>query len=257
LIRALQDFDVGQFIFSSTLLVMKSREQARAPLTEASPTQAEWDYPRSKLETEQVLREERGEIPVVVLRLAGVYDEAGHSLPLTQQIRRIYEKQLESHVYPGDTSCGQSFLHLDDLVSCVGQVIRARGQLDRWEMFLIGEPEVLSYARLQDELGRLIHDRKWTTLRIPKPVAKAGAWAQEKLPGKNPFIKPWMIDLADQHYPVEIQRARERLDWQPKHSLRTSLKPMVDELKRDPIAWYEENGLPLPKELEEAAAGRT
>jgi hypothetical protein len=31
-----------------------------------------------------------------------------------------------------------------------------------------------------------------------KAVAKAGAWVQDQIPGvEEPFIKPWMIDLAD------------------------------------------------------------
>jgi hypothetical protein len=44
-------------------------------------------------------------------------------------------------------------------------------------VFLLAEPDVMSYEELQDQLGRLIHGREWPTIRIPKPVDKAGAWA--------------------------------------------------------------------------------
>src|SRR5262245_16560705 len=30
---------------------------------------------------------------------------------------------------------------------------------------------------------------------------------------EEPFIKPWMIDLADDHYELEISRDRALLDW--------------------------------------------
>jgi len=37
----------------------------------------------------------------VLLRVAGVYDDYCHSLPLSHQIQRIYERALTSHVFPG------------------------------------------------------------------------------------------------------------------------------------------------------------
>ena len=253
LIRALDTFEVEQFIFSSSLLVMQPVEAGEPALTEASPTRAEWDYPRSKLEAEQVLHDERGRIPVVVLRIAGVYDERGHSLPIGQHIRRIYEKQLESYFFPGNTEHGQPFIHLDDLTACVTRTIERRRELDPWEVFLIAEPEVLSYETLQETLGLLIHGKEWPTIRIPKTAARAGAWLKEKVPGAGEsFIKPWMVNLADQHYPVRVTRASERLGWSPVHRLRDALAPMVDRLKRDPRGWYQEHKFPLPADLQEA-----
>jgi hypothetical protein len=65
----------------------------------------------------------------------------------------------------------------------------------------------------------LIHGEEWPAIRIPKAVAKAGARAQENILGQETFIKPWMIDLADTHYPVEIERARGRLGREPRHRL--------------------------------------
>ena len=76
----------------------------------------------------------------------------------------------------------------------------------------------MGYEELQDELGELIHGKEWPTIRIPKVVAKAGAWVQEKLaPDEEhkPFIKPWMIDLADDHYAAMIIHAQTKLDWEP------------------------------------------
>jgi nucleoside-diphosphate-sugar epimerase len=240
-----QNFEVEQFVFSSSLLVMQPQEE-EGPLTESSRTEAEWAYPQSKLRAEEVIREQRGEIPAVILRIAGVYDEQCHSLPVSQQIARIYEKQMESFVFPGDTSHGQALVHLDDLADCFAKVVERRKQLDDEEMFLIAEPDVMSYDELQDRIGELVHDREWPTLRIPKAVAKAGAYVQDKLSGEDdqPFIKPWMIDVADDHYPVSIDRARSRLGWDPQHRLRQTLPTMIEFLKNDPEAFYRVNKLP-------------
>jgi nucleoside-diphosphate-sugar epimerase len=40
---------------------------------------------------------------------------------------------------------------------------------------------------------------------------------------EDPFIKPWMIDFADDHYALDVSRARTPLGWYPKHSLREAL----------------------------------
>lgn len=253
LLRALHESsEPEQFVFSSSLLVMKPASEGSV-LGESSPVQAEWDYPRSKLAAEAAIQEERGDLPVVVLRIAGAYDEGGHSPPVTQQIWRIREKTLESFLFPGNRSHGQSFVHLDDVARCLRRVVDRRGALDPYEIFLIGEPEVLSYGELQDRIGELLHGHEWPTLRIPAPVARAGAWVKEKTPlgGDETFIKPWMIDLADAHYPVTIERARERLGWEPEHRLGETLPRMIERLQRDPKAWYEENGLPLDGEGDE------
>jgi nucleoside-diphosphate-sugar epimerase len=246
LLRGLQMFQVEQFVFSSTLLVMKPVEEEGEIITEQSPVESDeeaWDYPRSKLEAERAIRMERGSIPAVVLRIAGVYDEECHSIPLAQQIARIYEKRLESYFFPGDADHGQAFVHLDDLVDLFQQVVEMRFELGSREVFLIAEPDVMSYEELQEQLGELIHGEEWPAIRIPKAVAKAGAWAQENILGQESFIKPWMIDLADTHYPVEIERARIRLGWEPHHRLRDTLSKMIGSLKQDPQRWYEINGL--------------
>ena len=73
LLRELQAFTVEQFVFASTHIVMKPAEEGEV-ITESSPVDPAWDYPKSKLEAEQVIRNERGRIPAVILRLAGVYD---------------------------------------------------------------------------------------------------------------------------------------------------------------------------------------
>lgn len=247
LLRKLQELEVQQFVFSSSLLVMKPVEPGET-LTESSATEAEWDYPQSKLDAEQAIANERGDIPGVSLRIAGIYDERCHSLPIAQQIRRIFEKQLESHFFPGKEEHGQSFLHLEDLVRLVRHVIERRDALKGYEVFLVGEPDVVSYGELQDRFGELIHGKEWTTIRVPKPMAKAGAWMKDKVTDEEAFIQPWMVDIADAHYPVSIAKAERQLEWSPRHRLRDVLPKMVEHLLEDPKRWYEENGLPWPED---------
>jgi hypothetical protein len=110
----------------------------------------------------------------------------------------------------------------------------------------------MSYRDLQDEIGRLIRGEEWTTVWIPKFVAKAGAWAKGVISrDEGAFIKPWMIDLADAHYPVSIAHAQQKLGWRPQHRLRSTLQEIIARLRKDPARWFEVNKLPVPDDLRE------
>jgi nucleoside-diphosphate-sugar epimerase len=257
LLNALQEFEVEQFIFSSSLLVMKSTLPGRV-LTENSPLEGEWDYPRSKIMAERVIHQFRGSIPVVILRIAGIYDEFGHSPPICNQIDRIYQKKLESHFYPGDPNRGQEFVHLDDAIEAFFLTILKRKELSEKEVFLIGEPDVMTYGELQDRVGELIHKKEWATYRIPKPIAKLGAWGKNKIAkDKNkPFVKPWMVDMADAHYAISIERAKNKLGWIPENRLRDTLPRIIGFLLEDPADWYQQNKIEPPDRLRGADMNR-
>lgn len=250
LLRGLRSFRVEQFIFSSTMLVHAPCEPGQR-IYEDWPLDPRWDYPKSKVETERLILTEHGETPIVLLRIAGVYDDLCHSIPLAQQMQRIYERRLTSHVFPGHISHGQAFLHLDDLIDAFLLIVERRVQLPPELTLLLGEPETLSYDELQHTFGRLIHNEEWETREIPKSMARAGAWFQENLPlTEEPFIKPWMIDFADDHYALDITRARTVLGWEPKRNLRDTLPKMVAALKAEPQAWYRVNKLEPPAKLQ-------
>ena len=254
LLRMLRDFEVEQFIFSSTDLVYAPSGPGKR-LNEESPLDPKWPYPKSKVETEKVIHAERGRIPTVILRIAGVYDDLCDSIPLAQQIQRIYEHDITGYLYPGDVSAGrQAYVHNDDVVDAILLAVARRNELPAEVMLTIGESESLSYDELQRAFGQLIYNVEWKTHAVPKIFAKAGAWAQEKLPlGRPPFIKPWMVDLATDNVELDITRARTVLGWVPKHSLRATLPKMIPALKADPWTWYRENEIKPPLWLRELA----
>ncbi|MDP8994591.1 MAG: NAD-dependent epimerase/dehydratase family protein [Pseudomonadota bacterium] len=262
LLRALQRFEVEQFVYASTMLVHAPCQPGQR-IDEDWPIGPRWAYPRSKAAAEAAAREEKGHIPLLILRLAGVYDEETMVPTLAQQIARIYERDFQSYFYSGDTDVGQSMLHREDMVDAFRRAVDRRRELPRECALLIGEPGAVGYDALQDEIGYLIHGREdWPTLRLPKAVAAAGAWAQEKLEpvipdsidkGEEPFVKPFMVRMADDHYALDVSRARDLLGWVPGHRLKTELPAMIANLKRDPLNWYRANGVTPPEWLEQAA----
>lgn len=253
LLEHLRAFDLQQFIFASTMLVHRPCQLGER-IDEGWPVEPTWPYPQSKLRTEQLLRERHGETPLVTLRIAGVYDDLCHSLPLSHQIQRIFERRLTGQVFPGNIHHGQAMLHLADLTDAMARVVDQRAELPGQSVLLLGEPDVLSYDELQRTIARHLHHEDWQTHEIPKSLAKAGAWVQGRVPvGEEPFIKPWMIDRADDHYALDVTRAMRWLAWQPHQRLQSVLPKMLSALKEDPVGWYREHKLEMPGWLEESA----
>ncbi len=265
LLAALQEFEVEQFVYASTMLV-HAPTRPGLPIDEEAALQASWPYPQSKLETEQVVREHHGAIPYVLLRIAGMYTDRCGSPFLAHQIQRIYERHFTANLYAADPAVGQSFIHIDDLIDAFVGLVQRRDKLPDELPLLIGEPQVMSYEAMQNRLAYLIHgETDWETRQVPGPLAKAGAWMQNKaaelIPdsidkGEEPFIKPYMVEMADQHYEIDVSRARDLLGWQPKRSLHETLATMVDALRADPLTWYREHDLIAPAWLAAAKEQR-
>lgn len=242
LVRALRGMQVDQFVFASTILVHAPTEPGR-PIDEDWPIDPATPYPQSKVEAEDVLRAERGEMPVVILRCAGVYSDDGGAAFLAQQIANIFEQRMISRLYPGKLESGQPYLHIDDLVTAIAQAVERRAELPPATTLLIGEPETMSYGDLQARIGELIHGEPWDTREIPSEFAELGQWLQEDVLDLDPFIQPWMIDQASYHLELDIARAKKLLGWTPKHALRETLPTMIAGLKEDPAGWYRRNKL--------------
>ncbi len=262
LLRVLRGFEVEQFVYASTMLVHAPCRPGER-ISETQPIDPRWAYPKSKAAAEKVIKAEHGSIPYVLLRLAGIYDECSMVPTMAHQMARIYDRSFESYFYSGSPLVGQSMLHRDDMLDAFRRTIDRRHELQDEAEILVGEPDAIGYDALQDELGYLIHGQEdWPTLRVPKRVAAAGAWAQDKLEpvipdaidqGEDPFIRPFMVYMADDHYALDISRARELLGWEPKRRLKEVLPAMVANLKSDPLGWYKRNEVTPPQWLAELA----
>ena len=255
LLRALRAFDVEQFVYASSMLVHAPCQPGER-IDESQPIDPRWAYPRSKAAAEEVVRLEHGRIPSVNLRLAGVYDEQTLVPTMAQQFARVYERDMQSYFYSGSTLVGQAMLHRDDMLDAFRRTIDRRLTLPAETAILVGEADAMGYDALQDRLGTLLHGTKdWPTVQVPKAVAAAGLWAQSKLEplipdavdkGQAPFVRPFMAEMADDHYALDTRRARELLGWEPRHRFKDTLPSLVQTLKDDPPGWYRRNGVTPP-----------
>ena len=261
ILGALQDFEVEQFVYSGTMLVHAPGRPGE-PIDETKEIDPRWAYPKSKAAAEEVIRAEHGQIPYVLLHLAGLYDETTSVPTMANQMARIYERDFQSYLYSGSVLVGQAMVHREDMLDAFRRTVDRRGSLPPDAVILIGEERAIGYDALQDELGYLFHGEKdWPTLRLPKVLAAAGAWAQNILEpvvpdsfdkGERPFIRPFMVMMADDHYELDTSRARALLEWRPRHRLKDELPRLIATVKKDPKAWYAANKLTPPEFVAEA-----
>lgn len=242
LLQALRGFEVEQFVFASSMLVHAPTRPGQ-PIDEDAPLDPKLPYRASKIRTEKLLREAHDGIPVVFVRPAGVYDDRGHAVFLAHQIARIHERKLNSRVYPGSLDRGQPFLHLDDLVAALLAIVARRRSLPPELPLLLAEETTPTFRELQHDIGCLVHGEDWQTRAIPPGLARAGAALEDRVLDEDPFIRPWMVAVAGDHYELDISRAKRLLDWQPRRALRETLPRIIAALKADPPAWYRANRL--------------
>ncbi len=218
LLRALRHMKVDQIVYSGTMLVYEAGAPGRR-IDENAPLNPKWVYPRSKAAAEKVLRDGHNGTPLVLLQLAGLYDDVKLGPTLAHQVARIYERKLESHFYSGSQNAAQSMVHAEDMAKAFRAAVDRRQHLKEEVTILIGEPDPPSYAELQDEIGELLFGEAWSTQSVPASVAAAGAWIEEataKVAGqKKPFLRPYMMGMASDNYSLDIGRARRLLDWRP------------------------------------------
>ncbi len=196
-----------------------------------------------KAETETLIQDRRGAIKSVILRFAGVYDEDCRAAFIAQQIARIFERLPTAYLFTGDITHGQPYLHRDELVDAVVRTVDRRAELPDETVLLIGEEETPSYQEMQERIGHLAHGERWRTLSLPKGVTKLGSWVQTEVLAQETDIKPWIVENSDDHYELDISRARELLGWTPRHNLMDTLPEMIKRLKADPTDWYAINRL--------------
>lgn len=262
LLQALSDYEVERFIYASTMLVHRPAAPG-IKITEATPLEPKWIYPQSKYRAEKIVAARAGTTPYTILRLAGLYDDMSAVPTLAQQIARIYERDVKGHFYAGNAGVGQAFIHRDDMADAFKRVIDRRARLPVKNILLIGEDMSPSYEALQNRIGALLYGtERWRTLRLPAPVAKAAAWVEEKAEpivpddfdqGEKPFIRPFMIDQASDHYELDISRAKAQLDWSPRHRILDDLEELIANLRANPARWYRINDITPPDWLQVSA----
>ncbi len=217
LMRAARKAGVRRFVFASSLLVYGGQ---REPIDASTPAAPRIGYGRAKVEAEQALIREAGDdVALALLRLPHVYGA-----------RSFLFDQLAAFAlpFPGDGTNVYSHLHVGDAAELVIEVA-ARGWTGTSP---VADEAPSTWNGFFDVLDR--HYPSMRLLRIPAPVAVAGAVALEHLMSwrRQPTlytgdtVRGWLLDL-----PVERGLVWRDLGLAPRHrSIDTGIPASLDDV---------------------------
>jgi nucleoside-diphosphate-sugar epimerase len=231
------------FVYASSMAAMAPTEPGHKQVAD-SPRAGLWAYPRHKREAEATIEGAAIPQPRVELVLAAVYSAWGELVPLYQHIEQVARRSPLSSMYPGSVDRGLTYVHLNSAVEAFLRSIDAFRGKSGVHRLLIGEDRPVTYLQIHRAAQRAFGRRQGRIRRIPRWLARVGArllgWMGQLL-GTSPFIRPWMIDFAGEHFEFDLRPTRQLLDWKPDGYLGDRLDGICDRAAIHREIWLAKN----------------
>jgi len=229
------DAGVGRFVYCSTTEAVGPT--GKEPVTEDVKPNPTYEYGRSKLAAEEVVREFMGRgLDATIVRPSGVYGPRNIDDVAYYFIMLIASGGLMSRVIPGSGETLIQFVHVEDAVQglfLAGIKREAKGQT-----YFITEERAYMYNEVYEILSEVL-DVKVKRFHVPGWLAKAMIAPVEalyKLIGKENFMyHVSTIQAMLENRVYSIEKAKRELGYKPKYDLRRGME--------DTVKWYRENGI--------------
>ncbi len=205
-----------------------------------------WQYPRAKIEAENIFKATNVFPKKLELILSGVYSDWCELVPLYQTIKLVMSKSFEKFFYPGNIDCGLTYIHIDDLVDVILIAMNKRDRLTSFKRLFVGQDQVCSYRDIVTKTSEIAYGKVQPIIQVPRFLAWFGAIFLSffaSLVGQRRFIKGWMIPFAGEHYPLETSETKDTLDWKPERTMGKDLDLIVGHAVSDPAAFKKRNDL--------------
>jgi dihydroflavonol-4-reductase len=207
------------------------------PADEDSPCQPNYEYGRSKLRSEDLIREyQKKGIEFTIIRPSGIYGPRNLD-DVSYWFITSYANTSASKIMVGSGKRVLQFAHVEDVVQ--GFVLALeKPEVSIGRTYFITDSRAYSYEEIYGILAKIFGKPlpKWhVNVLIAKMIAapiQAFNWMRRK----KDFV--WRVDSMntfklDRYYSIE--RAQNELGYQPKHGLPDGLKETAD--------WYRATGL--------------
>ncbi len=243
LLDSLIDFNVKNFIFSSSTAVFKPT-MGNDKLDEVSELSTFMYYGNSKVAGETILSEYKRKMKVTIFRLSAVYSSYCRSIPLANQIAFIWQKRFGYRILPGKGDGGISYIHIEDVLDAFEKAMLMATEIPSGSVLILSEENLLTNNDLYSLICREIFGKQLNITHLPKLIVWLYMYIINifySLTGKNYFFKPWMVIMADKKYQFNIDKAKGKLKWQPMFQLEQHMKVIIKNLKRDTRKWLATN----------------
>jgi nucleoside-diphosphate-sugar epimerase len=214
---------------------------ANPPATEETKLQPMYEYGKSKIQAENVVRDisEQVGLEYVILRPSGVVGPGELYLGF-ETIKAIANREIS--MIPGDGQKHIMFMHVDDLVSAFLAVLKSSSAAN--ETFFICTDDALTYEELfnvvADQLGVEPPKRK-----VPVMFAKLGVGLIGFFQHRGERTYLWhmkSVDAINSDRWYSNEKAKQMLGWKPSMTMEETLRAAVD--------WYVTKGYIQKKETD-------
>ncbi len=217
IIEAAYEAGVKRILFAGSIAALRPLPKGEV-LTEQSPTFGSIAYPKSKALGERLLMEHSDRVPVVVLRIGGVFSD-WCELPPLYSVMKIWSKPVIGRMMLGEGNSGFPYIHRQDMVRIVRRIVERNTSLDRFETLFASHSGCTYHKELFPIIRRECRKQYSTKpVRIPLPLAKMALHAKyvvNTLRKKRTYERAWMINYIDRPLRVDTSYTQNKLGWLP------------------------------------------
>jgi nucleoside-diphosphate-sugar epimerase len=222
-------FHPEKFILVSSLAACGPSKRGR-PRREEDPCTPVSHYGQSKLEAEKITLSASDRINVLVIRPPAVYGPRDRDI---LAFFRMLKRGLHMTVRGYEPEV--SLVHAGDLAR--GIILAAEADTESGEKYFISDGQLYTWSQVAKLLSCIMGVRT-REIRIPFGVAWVSALFSEwscRIRGVPPlFNRQKLLEMTQEAWTCDIQRARERLGFEPSVTLKEGL--------REIFQWYRDNG---------------
>ena len=215
LLQCAMDAKVKRLVFASSIAAMLPPPPGGV-LMETSPTSDYIPYARSKSVEEKRLLETSRDVPVVILRIGGVFSDWCELPPLSSLLRTWTGRSPMNRILAGGGASGFPYIHRTDLVALVRSCLDRHEQLDPAEVLLGCQDGAVSHKDLWVVVSRAWNRVLSEPVFVPTSAARIGVtlrYAIGCLVGRAPYERPWMMRYIDRPWVVDTAYTRRKLGW--------------------------------------------
>jgi len=229
-------------------------------ITEASPTHRRQALAATRGEGEAMLFEYADRVKPIIVRAASLFSDWCENPPLFALLESWRSASWTRRLVSGNGTAAIPYLHVNDLVLFLLEVLAQAEGLERCEVLLASPDTPTSERQIFDAFGLAMTGARPSPVFVPRPLCAAAALAQRwlhRLVGSGVAGGRWQPGgAADGVLEIDASRTRRRLDWAPRARLELlrRLPFLVENLRVDPYSWAERNqgrtvGGPVPVHL--------
>ena len=225
--------NIDHFIYCSTTEAVGPVDNP--PADETHPCNPQYDYGRSKVLAEELIREKvKNGFPATILRPVGVYgprcvDDVSYYFMV-----HLARNSLLTRFVAGSGNNLVDFVYVKDVVQAF---LKARTKKTVGETYFISSEKALTYNEVYEILCRLLK-REPPRLHIPPVLAKTAIAPLEyayKLVGREDFmVHVSTVDATQKDRSYSWEKARNHFGYKPEYTFEKGARITLE--------WYRENG---------------